>query len=299
MRTTSKFILGLLFIAFVFIILTCTQKKNDEIIESSVVNLRLDDFAFGIVDSINSGWVTFRMENHGQENHEFFMHRLPDDISFEKMYNQIVLPLDSLQRLLIEGEIDSSQYQNAVAQTYPKWISNLKPYGGGGHISPDRISETSLKLHPGNYVMTCFINSPNGRGHLFQGMVKPITVTEDSSTSKNPEPDVELTSTGSNITMDGTFGSGEQTMALHVQDPSEQDSISYPSAMLFRLDENTDKEDLQNYMTNPHQFEVLGGTIGVPTGQKSYVSSELTPGDYVWAFPNEQAETKFEEFTVK
>lgn len=299
MKNIYKLLLILLFIGFSFIGLTCTQNVDESATDSSAINLIMQDFAFAMVDSIKSGWVTFRMDNRGEELHEFFMHRLPDDISFEEMHAQVVMPMDSLQRLLLEGEIDSSQHQKAVQQAYPQWISNLRPYGGGGHISPGKMAETTMKLDPGNYVMTCFINSPNGRRHLFQGMIKPVVVKEDSSNSAIPEPDVEVTNAGSDITMNGSFGTGKQTMALQVQESSEEDSVSYSTAFLIRLNESTDIEDLDNYFQKPHQFEVLGGTLGVPSGQKSFVSAELNPGNYVWIFPNEQAGKKLREFTVE
>lgn len=169
----------------------------------------MGDYVFGTPASIPSGWVTFQMENVGEETHEFVLQHLPEDKTFEDLRSEVIEPLDSLQQLLIEGAIDSTEYEKATQQALPEWISEVENVGGGGNVGPGQTAQTTLELEPGEYAMICFIPSPNGRRHAFQGMVRPITVTEASSEAEAPEADVTIRSAGREISIEDPFSPGE------------------------------------------------------------------------------------------
>ena len=55
-----------------------------------VVDVRAEEYAFDAPDQIKSGWVTFRMENAGEETHFLTVSRLPDDHTYDDFTIMIV-----------------------------------------------------------------------------------------------------------------------------------------------------------------------------------------------------------------
>ena len=56
--------------------------------EPRVIEVDAMDFAFSMPDSIEGGWVTFRMRNTGQEVHNLSLRKLNESVTFDQ-----VLPL--------------------------------------------------------------------------------------------------------------------------------------------------------------------------------------------------------------
>lgn len=283
----NKCIIAILGISLVLFI-SCSNTGDSEAENANEVDVVMDDYAFAVVDSIPSGWTTFKMDNRGQETHEFALYRLPEDKSYQDLYREIIQPADSLQQLLLEGTIDSTEHEKALAQAYPEWLEELESVGGGGLITPGEVSRTSIKLDPGSYEMSCFIASPNGRRHLYQGMTRSITVTKDSSEPAKPQPDVEVTSSGDDIAVDGSLGFGPNTIAFHVAEPDSEDTDPYSSMYLAEpLDPMQQDKQLRDFDTHDPPTELVGGALAIPAGDTSFVTVDLTtPGVYTMVFPH-------------
>ncbi len=54
--------------------------ENDS---SYVVDIIAADYAFGMPSEIPSGWITFRMENMGMEEHLGVINKYPDSLGYE------------------------------------------------------------------------------------------------------------------------------------------------------------------------------------------------------------------------
>ncbi|MDZ7692165.1 MAG: hypothetical protein U5K69_13705 [Balneolaceae bacterium] len=233
----------------------------------SIVEMTMADYAFGTPDSIPSSWMTFQIENVGAETHEFILGRLPGGKTFEDLHSEVIQPLDSLQQLLIEGVIDSTEFAETRQQASPEWTGEIEVFGGGGLVGPGQTARTTLKLKPGEYVIVCSLLSPNGRRHDFQGMARPIIVTETSSETEAPKADVTLRSVGREVSVDGQLLSGEQTVALHVEKTPEDLEFPYGSVFLAPLGQEEDAEDLLDYSEDLHSIEFLGGVLAVRLGR--------------------------------
>ena len=300
MYSSNKCIIGILIIISGLLSLSCSGSGDSETMDSNEVDVVMNDYAFAVVDSVSSGWTTFKMDNRGQETHEFIMQRLPENKSYQDLHTEVIQPLDSLQQLLLEGTIDSSEHEKAVPKTLPDWIGKLESIGGGGLISPGEVSRITLNLDPGNYAMSCFIPSPNGRRHVFQGMIRSITVAGNSSEPAKPQPDVTVTSSGDDITVDGSLFFGTNTIAFHVVEPDSEDTSSYSSMYLaYPLDPMQRVKEFRDVDTHDPPSDLIGGTLGVPEGDTSFVTVELTtPGTYNFVFPHGDKKTILKEITV-
>lgn len=265
----------------------------------SVIDLTMVDYAVAAPSSIPSGWSTFRMENMGQETHEFVLGRLPEGKTFSDVQDEYLEPIDSLDQLRQEGTIDSTEFMDEVEQIRPNWVGDVERIGGGGLIGPGETAKITLNVKPGEYHMSCLVSSANGRSHLLQGMVRGLTVTDASSNVSPPDADATVHSKGSSVTVNGTLRSGEQTVAVHVEEPQGTLEEPYSSAMLARLGPETDPEDLHEFDANPPPTDFLGGALAVPTGQTAYVTVDLEPGRYAWLLPHSEEDTIVKEFTVE
>lgn len=298
-----KPILSALTLMLIFVLAACQSDPEtaaeDDTSTPPVVELTMVDHAYAAPDSIPSGWVTFQMENIGEETHEFALRRLPQGKNFKDLHAEYIEPLDSLQQLRLEETIGSDVYREAVQKTVPDWFSKMQTVGGGARLGAGQTAQATLKLEPDNYAMMCTVRSPSGHSHFLQGMARPITVTEAGSGASPPTPDVTIRSAGREISVEGRFAPGDQTVALHVERPPESLRSPYAFAYLAPLGPETDVEKLRNFVENEHSIEFLGGFLAVPTGQTRYSTVNLEPGRYGWVFPHGKEKYLVREFTVE
>lgn len=279
--------------------LTACQSGSEGENAPPVAEMTMADYAFGTPETVPAGWVTFQMDNVGEESHEFVLGRLPEGKTLEDYRSDLVEPVDSLDQLLAEGDIDSTEYGEALQRALPKWIDEIEG-GGGGFLGPGQAGRTTLDVKPGTYVISCWISSPNGRRHASQGMIQSLTVSDDSSGAEAPEADVTLRSAGREVNVEGAHGSGEQTIAFRVEEPPEDLDSPYDRAKLAPLGRETSAEDLRNHGEHTHSVKWQGGVLSVPTGKTGYATVDLEPGRYGWVFSRiGEEETVVKEFTVE
>lgn len=268
-----------------------------------MVEITAVDYAFQTPDSIPSGWVTFRMPNRGRDTHYFLLERLPADKTFEDYREELLPAYDSIQQALEAGPADSARAAaRAAGAVLPDWGGIPLPHAGGvGLTGPGATGRATFNLEPGQYVLTCFVTTPDGQFHGLRGMISPVIVTEASSAASPPNHDVAITSSGRKLFIDGTFSTGEQTVRIDVEEPPEDLESPYNSLHLARLGPEGDVQEIATWneevYRNPAPALFLGGVEEVPAGDTAYVTVDLEPGRYGW-FAYHQEETLIEEFTV-
>lgn len=159
----------------------------------TVVEVTARDFAFEAPAEIPSGWITFRMENAGQQEHFILLGRLPAGKTFEDYEHHLAEPFYRLWDQYEAGELDKAGFKKAIIEDAPAWADSLRILGGPGLVAPGRTARTTVKLPPGEYWMECCIKTPEGEWHAKLGMARALTVTETSSDGSLPEHDLELT----------------------------------------------------------------------------------------------------------
>lgn len=272
-----------------------------------VVDVVAEDYAFDAPDSILSGWTTFRLHNEGEETHFLLLTRVPDDQTYDDYVSQVSAPINDVwYRMRDEGLGKTAAFEE-VGAMIPGWYwTGAETFGGPGMVIPGGVSQVTVDLPPGEYVLECFMKTAEGEFHWSEGMLRPLTVLAERSTASAPESQVRLTLTPEGIQVDGAPQPGTNTVLL---DFAQQPEAGFGNDVhVVHLEEGMTPEDLVSWMdafnlqglTHPAPAPFVGGSHERPEGNILYFTVELLPGRY--AFMSEGAEETggiFTEFTVR
>lgn len=280
------------------------QTVPDIAFTAETVEITATDFAFRAPSEIPSGWTNLHFKNEGEETHFVFLARLPDGKTIDDYETELGKPFSDVWQAIMNGEITQEEAGARIGEGLPEWFSALEFVGGPGLMTPLRTSETMLYLEPGNYTIECYLKTEDGKLHYMEGMLRPLTVTDDVSSVSPPEEDIRVTLSNYEMAVEGDLTPGTRTIAVHIEENPEQ-GFGH-SAHLARLDSDTNLNDLVGWMNwfgltglrAPAPFDFLGGANMMPTGSTTYFTAHLTPGRY--AFISEVTGHKgvMHEFTV-
>jgi len=263
---------------------------------------------FQTLDTISSGWNTFKWSNNSPEVHLFLLDKYPvgKDVS-----DAIKLAADFQKGmdLINEGKPDEA---NVEFGKLPEWFGEIVFSGGSGLLSPKETSITTLYLKPGYYVMECYVKMANGVFHTVMGMAKGIVVTDENSGNSAPLASVNIVVSSENgITYDNTIKSGEQVLSVTFNDQIVHENFLGHDVNLVKLNENANLEELESWMNwatptglrtpSPEGITFLGGVNDSPAGSVGYFKVTLTPGDYAFIseVPNASSKNMLKTFTVQ
>jgi hypothetical protein len=154
----------------------------------------------------------------------------------------------------------------------------VKAVGGPNPAEPGKtISGTSV-LAPGNYVVICFIPSPDGAPHVAKGMVRPFTVTGTSTAATLPAvPDtIKLVDYG--FQSSRPLRAGPHTIQVENVGPQEHELV------LIKLAPGKTVQDFAGWaeggLKGPPPASAVGGVAGLAKGLSAQFTADLTPGEY-------------------
>jgi hypothetical protein len=218
------------------------------------VTVTATDYAFAVPETLPAGLTTLRLANAGTETHHLVVMRLAEGKT-----------LADVQAMKPEEKI-------------PEWLSFP---GSPGAIAPGDTSVTTAVLTPGQYVMACYVSSPDGTPHIAKGMVRPFVVKGPAPATPAPEPqaDVSVTLSDYAFTFSAPLTAG--THVLRVENAGPQiHEITFE-----RLADGKTLQDLmtweQSGMKGPPPTTSAGGLVGPTKGQHAYLTITLKPGKYV------------------
>jgi len=249
---------------------TVDAPNGTYVVELSAVETGTEDFAFLAPPEIPSGWITFRMKNQGEQPHFMLLRRLPDGITFGDYTEEVTRPFGALYARYQAGEMGRAEMLQELGGALPAWFASSPAMGGVGLTAPGRTAQATVLLEPGDYVMECYVVSPEGQFHSSLGMLRPLIVTSDPSGASPPEADVEITLSNYELVVEGELTRGEQTVRVDVEDQAE--GLVGHSVHLARLDEGTRIEEVVKWMDwvdalrSPAPVEFLGGAEGGTVG---------------------------------
>lgn len=270
-----------------------------------VVEVTAVDYAFRAPDEVPSGWTTFRMRNDGEEHHFLILHRLPEGRTFDEYVTEIGEPFNQVWYPLRSGEIGKAEAGERLGELIPAWFWSAKQMGGPGIVAPGGTSQATVKLEPGNYVMECYMKTPEGEFHAMEGMARPLIVTEASNGASPPAADVEMTLTTDGFVVRDELPPGRHTVAVHF---AEQPEAGFGNDVhVARLDGVADATELVPWMDwmnvngleNPAPTPFVGGTQEMPEGYTAYFTVNLEPGRYAWISESPDVRRMVREFTVR
>jgi len=261
------------------------------------------DYVFQLPDEIPSGWTTFEFANHGQEPHFFLLTLLPEGHTLEQYIAEVVPPFDEAWKALQAGA-DHAAAGKLLGEKLPAWFADAKAMGGIGIVSPGETARTTLELEPGNYAMECYVRTAEGVFHGELGMLRPLTVTAETSPGVEPRADIDITLRNGSYAVTGALTPGHHVVAAHF---AEQPAVGQGNDVhLVRLADDAALEPVVHWMDwmnleglqTPAPAQFVGGTQDMPVGKTAYFEIELEPGRYAWLAEQPEGAGAVEEFRV-
>lgn len=272
---------------------------------SSVIDIKATNYAFTAPPKFPSGWVTLRFDNQAPETHFMILWRLPKEKSFDDWVVDVSNPFNELYRDYRAGTLNQAEFFEQLGSALPDWFGSAQPMGGPGFTAPERISQTTVFLEPGDYVMECYIRAKDEGDtfHSKHGMLRPLIVTGEVATEAPPEADIEITLSNYAIRVEGEMSAGEHTVRVRVEEDPE--GLIKHNVQLAKLDDDTAAEDVASWldwvdaMLPPAPAEFVGGVGQRLSGSESYLTVTLEPGRYAWVSETWGVQGMIHEFVVE
>jgi hypothetical protein len=278
---------------------------------SDLVEVTARGLTFEAPESVPSGWLTFRFNNASPMTHFALIERMPEGKGIAEQQEEVAPLFQAGMDLLNEGKVDDALGEFGKL---PEWFGQIEFLGGPGLTAPGHVSETTLKLDPGTYLIECYVKT-GGVFHSYNpvdslyGMVHEFTVSSDTSAGTKPTPTLHvMISSERGIEMAEEPTAGPQIAAVRFEDQTVHENFVGHDVHLVRLQDDTDMEALASWMDwskpggleTPAPAEFIGGTNEMPAGSTAYVPVTLEPGRYAWIaeVPSSDEKGMLLEFTV-
>ena len=219
--------------------------------DENVVEIQGDEYAFVMPSTVEGGWTTLRLENTGEEAHEFALAKLDGDRTRADVLEVLSDP--------------ATQEQGP-----PDWVTIS---AGIPTLRAGATASLTQQLGPGRYALICFLDGPSGKPHFLDGMLSVIDVGDDAG-AKAPEPDATLTM-GKSLQAP-ELEPGERTLELRneADEPNAVFLVSYKPG-------KTDKDLVaweEGGMKGPPPGSFHGGAIDVPPHSSVYYTYAFETG---------------------
>jgi len=313
-NTNLTYFLLLVLICFLF---NCKNDKKTKTVEETVsvadepkniINVVTRSMEFQSVDTIPSGWNTFKYENLSNETHFFLLDKYPEGKTIENTLTDVAPVFEEGMDLINEGKAEEGF---AAFAKLPVWFGDIVFSGGTGLIAPKHTAISTVNLKPGYYIMECYVKMPNGKFHTSMGMAKPIIVTDEDSGNTPPKSTVNIILSGEDgITYDKGITKGKQIFSVFVKDQKPHENFIWHDINLVKLEDYASEDALEAWMdwSNPkglitpvpNGITFLGGVNDMAAGSTGYFEVDLKPGKYAFIseVPNTKEKGLFKTFEV-
>ena len=265
--------------------------------EAYVVEVMAFDYAFNVPEEVPSGWIAFVLNNEmAHEIHEISVAKIPEGIGYAQYLSEYVGAWEILLQNFQDGEIERSELGERAQELLPEWEreNRVEYINARGLLAAGRIASKTVYLEPGNYALDCWVKTKDGIIHISTGMTRPLTVTEASTNSPEPNPEASITLFEDEIAVENWEPrTGHHQFAMYM-DSDDDGNGFYNNVHLVRIEEETDLHEVNNWMDwysigglrAPAPADFLGGTSTYdadPGEDATYFSLTITePGDYAW-----------------
>ncbi|APY12492.1 hypothetical protein BWZ22_15260 [Seonamhaeicola sp. S2-3] len=276
---------------------------------TNVIDIITRGMEFQSVDTIPSGWNTFKYQNLSNETHFFLLDKYPEGKTVANTLTDVAPVFAEGMDLINQGKPEEGF---AAFGKLPAWFGDIVFSGGSGLIAPKHTAVTTVKLEPGYYIMECYVKMPNGKFHTLMGMAKPIIVTQEDSGNTPPEPTVNIVvSNSEGIVYDKDITKGKQVFSVFYKEQNHHENFMQHDVNLVRLEGDASEDALEAWMDwsdpkglitpVPNGITFLGGVNEMPAGSTGYFYADLKPGKYalISEVPNTKSKGLFRVFEVK
>ena len=212
------------------------------------------DFSFDIPETLPAGLVAITMNNVGIEPHQATLARLNQGVTRD-------------------------QILTAAAKNPGEALRLLTAVGGPAAIGSNRSQEVILTLFPGQYVVACFVLSPDHKYHTAFGMIKFVQVNSSSNLGQVSQPVAQ----GKVIFKDFSFVLPDSLKAGPILLNVTNEGAEPHQVTFLKLAPGKTVQDATNFLgeqIGPAPFERVGGMSALSTGQSGWVKLDLEPGNY-------------------
>lgn len=234
------------------------------------------DFAFVLPDTVAGGVVRFHFVNEGQENHHAQFIRLNDGVSRAQFDSTFQAVMEAVQT---EGEV-----------AFMRLFDVATVAGGPSLVGPGGSTDVTLELAPGEYILLCFIPSPDGVPHLAKGMRRWLTVTAPPAEAPALPVAAGVVDMADFAFVDmPPIDSGEVVLEVtnSGEEPHEMVVLRLEGVSLDQvlpmLAGPPPSEEEGAPPPGPPPFRFMGGVQALMPGQRAWVTLDLPPGDYALA----------------
>lgn len=259
-----------------------TQSQNYIEVVSTGMN-------FELINEIQSGWTTFKYINNSEETHFFIFEKMPEGIGLEDYKKDLIPPYMKAFAHFDKGNVEAGMKE---FEKIPEWFAKVELGGGVGLTSPHTVSESTIYMHPGVYVMECYVRMPNGMAHAFMGMVKELIVKEGNINQKMPSSDFEISlSSEKGISFVDSLKVGDYSLAVNFEDQKQYETMLGHDVNLVKLENESLLDSLNNWINAadikafrtpvPAGLSFLGGIEDLEAGETGYFNVSLQEGNYV------------------
>ncbi|MBJ6369775.1 hypothetical protein [Snuella sedimenti] len=282
---------------------TETTKTNKRFVDVTTKSME-----FMSVDTIRSGWNTFKYHNLSNETHFLLVEKYPPGKTIDTLETVVVPVFTKGMDLINAGKMEEGF---AAFGALPEWFSEIQFLGGTGLIAPKQTATSTIKLSPGYYILECYVKMPNGKFHSSMGMAKAIIVNDDDSGNTPPSANVHITiSSTEGITFNEEIKKGENTFSVYFKDQIVHENFVGHDVNLVKLDANANIDALEIWMNwadpkglitpVPNGVVFLGGVNDSPKGSTGYFTVHLSPGNYAFIseVPNALKKGMLKTFTI-
>ena len=232
-------------------LISACSDNTGEAAEVPSVTVVARDYAFEMPEEVAAGAVRMTLRNEGPEPHHAQPARLDDGVTLVQFTERLQQGPEAALPLL----------------SFP---------GGPGPVAAGASQDVTLNLVAGQYVMLCFVESPDGTPHLPKGMVTPFRVA-GAGDGESSEADAEVTLRDFGFTMPGAI-EGDATLKVSNAGPQVHElGIVKPS-------EGTTVADVLDSFHQPQgmpPFAPVGGMQALDPDASGWLHLDLEPGRYI------------------
>lgn len=282
----------------------------EEVLEkpSSIIDIVTRHMEFQTVDTISSGWNTFKYHNLSNETHFVLFEKYPEGKTIDSTKAQVFPVFDKGMDLINAGKNEEGF---EAFNNLPPWFFNVEFAGGVGLVSPKETAVSTIKLDPGRYLIECYVKMKNGKFHSVMGMYKEIIVSRNISAIEEPKATLEvLVSAEKGIVFIPKVTSGEHVFKINFVDQKTHEHFLGHDVHLVKLSNDYNFDELEAWMNwvSPNGFidpapdgvMFLGGMQEMPVGKTGYFEANLKQGTYalISEVPNAISKGLFKRFEV-
>ena len=237
----------------------------------NALTITASEYAFAIDGEATGGFVQVTFENDGEEPHILIPFKLQDGKT----------SADALPILASEEQPDEAAFAEVFDQ----------PFDGAFYGTPGLLasgdSETSVADFPtGNYVLVCFLPSPDGQPHAALGMVADLAIGEGDTPAPETQGTIDITD--DSFTVPDGVQSGTYEVTNSAAGPSDFNMAGPTEASIGDFDAAIGAYfgSIGSGDTVPLEFPaplVAGFSESMPPGSTGYIVIDLESGRYVLA----------------